>query len=165
MKVNKRQYNAHQGKRLRACKPLAPLPEVKLEKDYVRHEYATACKEGEAVKTEAVESFTFPFNVSKQRVKDLLCSACEGGSNYWIDRVEYWHECPVYDQPVIFHLSNARDIDGLPKTLDGQALVRGLTVMARDYPKHFGDFIAENDDAITADVFLQCCLFGDVIYG
>jgi hypothetical protein len=27
------------------------------------------------------------------------------------------------------------------------------------------DFIDENDDAITADVFLQFCLFGDVIYG
>jgi hypothetical protein len=37
--------------------------------------------------------------------------------------------------------------------------------MAREYGRHFSDMIAENDDATTADVFLQCCLFGELVYG
>jgi len=38
-------------------------------------------------------------------------------------------------------------------------------VMHDDYPSHYGDAISENDDAGTGDVYLQCCLFGEVIYG
>jgi hypothetical protein len=41
----------------------------------------------------------------------------------------------------------------------------GLERMAKDYPTHWADFINENDDSSTADVFLQLCLFGEVIYG
>ena len=32
-------------------------------------------------------------------------------------------------------------------------------------PKHFADAIAENDDAITGDVFLQILAFNDIVYG
>ncbi len=49
--------------------------------------------------------------------------------------------------------------------LDSAALEKGLQTMARDHREHYADFLKENDDAITADVFLQCCVFGDVIYG
>jgi hypothetical protein len=37
--------------------------------------------------------------------------------------------------------------------------------MAQAYTRHFADFINQNDDAITGDVFLQCCLLGEVLYG
>jgi hypothetical protein len=32
-------------------------------------------------------------------------------------------------------------------------------------PRHFADVLNENDDAGTGDVFLQCCLFGEIIFG
>lgn len=32
-------------------------------------------------------------------------------------------------------------------------------------PSHWSDFLSENDDQITADVFLQYCIFGHVVYG
>lgn len=41
----------------------------------------------------------------------------------------------------------------------------GLSLMSRDYPNHFADFMAENEDAETADVFVQCCIFGNIVYG
>ena len=50
-------------------------------------------------------------------------------------------------------------------TLDGDAVQRGLQTMAEKYPRHWGDFIRENEDAITGDVFIQCCLLGEVVYG
>ncbi len=28
-----------------------------------------------------------------------------------------------------------------------------------------GDMLAENDDATTGDVFLQCALFGELVFG
>jgi hypothetical protein len=41
----------------------------------------------------------------------------------------------------------------------------GLKLMAEKHARHFGDFMAENDDAITADVFLQLVTLKDVVYG
>lgn len=49
--------------------------------------------------------------------------------------------------------------------LDLQRIRLGLQCMADKYPKHFLDFIEENYDAMTADTFLQCCLFGEEKYG
>jgi hypothetical protein len=44
-------------------------------------------------------------------------------------------------------------------------LAAGLHAMATKHPKHFGDFISDNADAITGDVFLQCCTFGEIVFG
>jgi hypothetical protein len=41
----------------------------------------------------------------------------------------------------------------------------GLKLMAEKHSTHFADFIAENEDAITADVFFQCVVLKDVVYG
>jgi hypothetical protein len=38
-------------------------------------------------------------------------------------------------------------------------------VVAKYYPRHFADLVNENGDAITANVLLQSCLFGEVIFG
>lgn len=46
-----------------------------------------------------------------------------------------------------------------------ETITKGLQVMATKFPKHFADIVAETDDASTADVFLQCMVFGDVLYG
>lgn len=61
-------------------------------------------------------------------------------------------------------------------TLDRDAIARGLQLWADDannldastrtaHPTHWGNFINDNTDAETGDVFLQYCLFGKVIYG
>jgi hypothetical protein len=44
-------------------------------------------------------------------------------------------------------------------------IAHGIEVLASRYPRHFADLINENGDLITADVLVQCCLFGDVVYG
>lgn len=41
---------------------------------------------------------------------------------------------------------------------------RGLTCMAKKFPKHFADIMTENTDIYTADVLVQCALFNDIIY-
>ena len=42
---------------------------------------------------------------------------------------------------------------------------KGLDLMAGEHQRHWQDFINENDDADTADVFMQLCLFGEIVYG
>jgi hypothetical protein len=48
--------------------------------------------------------------------------------------------------------------------LDLNSIGRGLDDLATKYPRHFADLVNENSDAITADVLLQCCLFGELVY-
>lgn len=49
--------------------------------------------------------------------------------------------------------------------LDREAIARGLQVMADKYPHHMRDFLDEKEDSETGDVFIQCCLLGEVVYG
>lgn len=58
------------------------------------------------------------------------------------------------------------DIEKLPKHTIGLAQVmKGIQLMAEKYPHHFKDFIGESGDATTADVFVQLCALGDIVYG
>jgi len=110
--------------------------------------------------------------IEVQRLKDLLCCAFEGGSNYWIDLVEtprksrrpgemeYWHEAPIYGLDLVLHHDGNHKV-----TLNQAALCRGIDVMKTKYPEHWQDFLNENEDAITGDIFVQCCVFGEAIYG
>jgi hypothetical protein len=116
---------------------------------------------------------TTTIDIKQKDIETLLCTAFEGGSNYWIDcienlpskdirkkhNVEYFHECPV--RGLSFDVVNEQGT----RTLTPESLDKGMQLMADMYPHHFTDVIEENSDAITADVFLQLCLFGEVIYG
>lgn len=107
-----------------------------------------------------------------ERIKCLLCCAFEGGSNYWIDTVEipskqerekagaeFWHESPLYGLELGVICETGRHF------LNRATLELGLAILKLDQPRHYADFMAENDDADTGDVFLQCCLFAEVIFG
>lgn len=114
---------------------------------------------------------TFPFTESK--VFCLLTSAFEGGSNYWIQDVdvegvpaEAWRfiqDVPLIEDGVLW--VSVSEEDGKRYRLDWEAIVRGLIAMSKLEPRHFFDAANDDGDAITGDVFLQCCLFGEVVYG
>jgi hypothetical protein len=50
---------------------------------------------------------------------------------------------------------------------DLTSIERGLKLFATDekVKHHWANFLSENDDAETGDVFLQLCVFGEVIFG
>lgn len=127
--------------------------------------------------------------VTNYRMRCLLCSALEGGSNYWYriedydlpDGVryedfreggkyaiegEYWHPAQLIPffpgAAVIF--SVPEDGDGKAYRLDRGAMVNGLQIMADKFPKHWSDFVNEDDDATTADCWLQVSLFQELRY-
>jgi len=56
-------------------------------------------------------------------------------------------------------------LNSVGRLLDLKSLSDGLNVMPTHCPRHSADFLNEAADDGTADVFLQCCLFGELIYG
>ena len=122
-------------------------------------------------------------DIPDKRVADLLCCGFEGGVGWCIitdykapeaPRSEWrsvWGEGEIFphvDFPllggaVLCELVDPCDEDEL--VLDRKACERGLRVMSKKYPRHWGNFLAENEDAETGDVFIQCALLGEVIYG
>jgi hypothetical protein len=50
-------------------------------------------------------------------------------------------------------------------TVDLLGLSLALNRMNRVAPRHFSDLVAENDDAVTHDVFMQFLVFEEIIYG
>ncbi len=119
--------------------------------------------------------------VSDARIANLFCSAVYSAIRYWVDSFDWTNGslprpegcdnmsfCEI--APLTgghWTITSGSEAGETPRTdtLDRAAVERGLEIMARDYPRHFGDLIGENDDAITADVFVQCCIFGELVYG
>jgi hypothetical protein len=128
------------------------------------------------------QSVIAKLEIQWSRIEDMLCSAWEGGSNYWLECYDYRIPDPPQPAGVVeYRYQNALypggaclcriagDSDdpsnGRKLELTQDKLISGLQTFAEKCPSHFADFMAENDDATTADCFLQCCLLGDVVYG
>jgi len=135
--------------------------------------------------TESV-MYPVPFHVTAQQVTDAFTGAFEGGSNHWLhsanmdptDPPENWGKKPglvFWGQVAFFNRTNWRmaltfdnpnkGAGAGCKIITGLEVISGLSTMAAKYPRHFGDFISGNSDAETDDVFCQCVVLGDVIYG
>ena len=104
-------------------------------------------------------------------VADLLTSALEGGSNYWYrikahNRVKlelkYVSEVPLHPDGFIIFTS---EMDSTGHKLDRNSIIKGIKTFKDKFPRHYSDWKMETGDASTGDVFLQCCLFDDVLYG
>lgn len=119
--------------------------------------------------------------VTRKRIYDLLsCATHSGGSAYWAviektngpgivggdhdDEPDYWHGGSVVfsancDGQPYQHLGKTRFV------LNDATIAMGLSLMASKAPKAMGDWLGENEDMFTGDVFLQLCLFGEVVFG
>ena len=100
--------------------------------------------------------------VMPERITDLIVNAINGGINYWCSTCTSSENFKkLKDQPDTF----TEHEDDKKHELTHSKAVEGLGLMLEKYPQHFGNFMSENDDAETADVFIQLCLFGEVVYG
>jgi hypothetical protein len=146
-------------------------------------------KQEESYMEESKEkSFQFPCTISAQTVSDTLCSAFEGGSHYWclihdrfvpkgLKKPRYVHDVPLTEGGFLVLMAPGDSLpqftgkftedkhDMLPAILDRKAITRGLQVMFEKYPRHFANMVGVGGDAETGDVFLQCCIFGEIIFG
>lgn len=131
-------------------------------------------------------------SINAEQLNDLLACAFEGGSNYWYTELqvhkypngksakdfEYFHlEVPLCVNGIIkfkdkeWEFTKSCEANEDVACIDGYyylhlpKIKRGLQALADDYPFHWNNIITENTDADTGDAFLQCCIFGRVIYG
>lgn len=131
-------------------------------------------------------SFNLPISIKMKEISTLLCCAFEGGFIDWIvsSKINIGdHQMDDFGEGGKFnnakHYFNPSQIiptipgcsivikvedDDNEYALDLEAINKGLMIMAKDHFNHFADFVLENYDAITGDVFLQLCLFGKLIY-
>lgn len=133
-------------------------------------------------------------DVTKERVQHLLVGLFENNYSPWLIKIKNKNLAPnltfddftengkMQNPDQYFHWSQIIPVtEGCSLTLvienpysDGEktiqfvldipAIQKGLEVMANKYPKHWIDFILENEDAITCDVFGQCVVYGEDVF-
>lgn len=120
---------------------------------------------------------TDKLTLSEQRLNDLLCGALEGGSNYWYYitshnkkevGAEYYSDIPFKEGGYmnIIDIEDDEDFSNRQSvTVNRAKIEEGHRIFKEKYPHHYYDALTEGDDATTADVFFQCVVWGDVIYG
>jgi len=124
-----------------------------------------------------------PVEITGDQIAGLLCTAFEGGIYYWgrwdftesynpsekdaqDEKYGDWSGFPQYQVTNPDFKLKVFDVEDEGEyLLDLTLLKNGMKTMSEKYPRHFRDFMSDNADAITGDVYLQCCIFGDVIYG
>lgn len=136
---------------------------------------------------------TLNIPVDERRILDLICTGLEQGCGYWAEGVAYSEESPYKlaegvkardfakggKHNLCEYMNACQHVALFPGCafiledretkkryeLNREACLKGLEIMARDWPQHFSNWLSENDDAITGDVFIQCALLGDIVYG
>ena len=117
--------------------------------------------------------------IPNQKIQDLIISAVEGGSTYWANFVypaNYKEKYGSYEQ-IPFKNGNIEvfdiETDELLGYLNRASIQTGLQLMAdrKDMKgkvvpaRHFKALATDNEDAETADVFMQLCVMGEIVYG
>lgn len=108
---------------------------------------------------------TFRREVPKQVIVDTLITACEGGSNYWCKSVTPFIKSGDAYESMLQGFDLVDSESGKKYKVYSTAIIRALHLMAEKFPKLFDDVLNENGDADDGDIFLQLCVFEDVIYG
>jgi hypothetical protein len=136
-------------------------------------------------KTAALPPITVPLDIDRGIIRDALLTAWEHGSGYWAIDIDT-HAPPkanlmvhgvtvnsFVDYPLSrggYLLVTADEHENKDEAqgrwrLDLDAIGRGLCVMAKHHPRHFGNLLANTGNTEAADVFVQCCLFGKIVFG
>jgi hypothetical protein len=125
--------------------------------------------------------FDIPIQIEEDTIESLIVSALEGGSNYWYmvtglcdpnekrqkSKFTYLSDYVMKGQGLfindsVYETDKSKQRYGV---LDLNTIRTGMVVIAQKYPHHFKDILSGDCDATTGDVFLQCCVFGELIYG
>ena len=139
-----------------------------------------------------MDKLRLTMTVDEGRVADLLCCGMEGGIGHWAQIVDYikppvvwtngsWaHVYPHIHYPlseggaVILRDSELLIDDAVSEVgellepdwnLDRAAIQRGLDLLPIKSPRHLALWLSESEDAESGDVFIQLCLFGEIVYG
>lgn len=107
-------------------------------------------------------------------MSDILCSAFEGGSDYWIQKARiknggdglarYAHEIPASGGVLAIRIYEPAADMAEVYDLTRDMMVNGMTLAAAMHGRTVEEMY-EDHDADVADAVLQMALFGKVIFG
>lgn len=121
-------------------------------------------------------------NISNEERESLLCSAMEGGSNYWywigksanaiIDSVapsngktpfvtRIWAAIVAGKSIPVHDIETKRKLGEISLA----SIEAGEQLMAAKHVRHFADIISEKADACTGDVWFQLAIMQKIKYG
>ena len=101
--------------------------------------------------------------ITDERINDLFDTAHEGGINYWCGP----STCCTIEELRSGAAATYHDIEDRDNRfeLTFEMVEAGLQLMSEKYHNQFMNIVDENFDAETADIFIQYCLFKEVVYG
>lgn len=111
-------------------------------------------------------------SLSKENIIDLFVTALEGGSNYWyyiptlpndVNSSEAIGNHILNGGYVVFH--DAENHSEILGTVDMNSILEAISLVKSNYPEVWESILLENADANDADVFLQLCVMGEVVFG
>ena len=117
--------------------------------------------------------------IPNQKIQDLIITAIEGGCHYWASFKfpDNWKENYGSYEQIPFKGGDITvsdiETDELLGYLNGASIKVGLQLMAdrkdmkgKSVPaRHFKNLATDNEDAETADVFMQLAVMGEIVYG
>lgn len=112
--------------------------------------------------------------LSSEQIADQMVTALEGGSNHWLEHFHLINGSPTpvrpwYADPKLWAGDFEIDVciggEDEHVTLTPTHILRGQQILLDDYPHRWTEIVEETGDAETADVFLQLCVFGEVVFG
>ena len=111
--------------------------------------------------------------ITFRKITDQIVAALEGGSGYWMQSFKpeegiKTDVSPWYDDEKIWagdfnirvQIYEDEDVMFTPDRLR-----RGFQWLADNHLWRIEQMIKESGDAETGDVFIQACVFGDIVYG
>jgi len=128
----------------------------------------------------------------KEKVEDILVTAFEGGSNYWLDiapseerKVREWYKANmpsgaedtasfaekaaryIYRNEEGIEIVDSEDAEEVLGNLTYSGMKKAFRNGFRDsnLSEHLQDLREDNWDANTADVIIQFAILGEIVYG
>jgi hypothetical protein len=116
--------------------------------------------------------------IPHEKIQDLITTALEGACRYWASfkfptdwkqKYSSYEQIPFKDNIAVSDV----ETDELLGYLNIASVQTGLQLMAncKDImgkvvpARHFKNLVTDNDDQETADVFLQLCVMGEIVFG
>ena len=124
------------------------------------------------------------FEITEEQLSDQLCTALEGGSNYWyylgdIDRTHFIKGETLVDnltrsfladkdyKLTVYDIESADEFEEMDKLGDVtyDSMAKAFSMMAIDYPKQLSNIISGRYDGDDSDVWFQLSTMGEVVFG
>ena len=101
--------------------------------------------------------------VTHEELADIIITAVEGGSNYWAVFKSYK---PDEGSVIVCEDDQETAAAAGWHCIGPDSIAHGMSIAGAKYPHQLARWLRDRiGDAETADVFLQCAVFGELVYG